>query len=86
MHAKLIALKLEPKADPPIAFNITHDNGLIAMAFGPGLQLPPAYGIGVDVMKLSIPRRNSFKSFVEGVSDAVGLPRLGAVVLLTGPS
>ncbi|KAG9219203.1 hypothetical protein CCMSSC00406_0001613 [Pleurotus cornucopiae] len=59
---------LEPKADPPIAFNITHDNGLIAMAFGPGLQLPPAYGIGVDVMKLSIPRRNSFKSFVEGLT------------------
>ncbi|KAF7433277.1 copper chaperone of lysine biosynthesis protein [Pleurotus ostreatus] len=71
---------LEPKADPPIAFNITHDNGLIAMAFGPGLQLPPAYGIGVDVMKLSIPRRNSFKSFVEGVSDALTAKEYGSLI------
>ncbi|KAJ8454325.1 hypothetical protein ONZ45_g19350 [Pleurotus djamor] len=54
-----------------ITFNLTHDNEVIAMAVAPGSMLPPAYSIGVDVMKLHVPRKESLRSFVEGVGDAL---------------
>ena len=60
-----------------IGYNITHDAGLIAMAFEVGTASnqpwvePPAHRIGVDVMHLSIPDRFTFQSFVETVGDAV---------------
>ncbi|KAK0468097.1 uncharacterized protein EV420DRAFT_1259606 [Desarmillaria tabescens] len=54
-----------PYLDPPVAFNISHDNGLVAMAFGPGTTNPPSFSIGIDVMKVRIPGRESFRSFVE---------------------
>ena len=56
---------------------MTHDAGLIAMAFEvdtasdqPWID-PPAHRIGVDVMHLSIPDRFTFQAFVETVGDAV---------------
>ena len=58
----------------PIGYNITHDNGLIAMAYASGADLhpdPPAYKIGVDVMLLQLPRRTNYEGFVESVSDQV---------------
>ncbi|KAF8974589.1 4'-phosphopantetheinyl transferase superfamily [Flammula alnicola] len=55
--------------DPPIAYNITHDNNLIAVAVAPGIQNPPAFSIGIDVMKLRIPGRETFRSFVDTVAD-----------------
>ncbi|KAF8164978.1 4'-phosphopantetheinyl transferase superfamily [Crassisporium funariophilum] len=58
-----------PSLDPPIGYNITHDSGLIAMAFAPGVQNGPAFSIGIDVMKVRIPGRESFSSFVETVGD-----------------
>lgn len=60
-----------------IGYNITHDAGLIAMAFEVGTSPsqpwvdPPAHRIGVDVMHLSIPARFTLQSFVETVGDAV---------------
>ncbi|PPQ72529.1 hypothetical protein CVT24_004835 [Panaeolus cyanescens] len=54
---------------PPLAYNITHDNNLIAMAYAPGLQNSPAFSLGIDVMKLRIPGRETFASFVETVGD-----------------
>ncbi|KAG1753820.1 uncharacterized protein EDB91DRAFT_1234202 [Suillus paluster] len=45
--------------DPPLAFNVTHDEGAIAMAFG----------TGVDVMKLKIPPRTTFTQFVDIVDS-----------------
>ncbi|KAG6820443.1 hypothetical protein H0H93_000439 [Arthromyces matolae] len=57
--------------DPPIAYNISHDNGLIVMAFAPGIHDPPAFSLGVDVMKVRIPDRCTFASFVESVSDTL---------------
>lgn len=61
-----------------IGYNVTHDAGLIAMAFEAGKTSekhvwidPPAHRIGVDVMRLSVPDRFSFQAFVETVGDAV---------------
>ncbi|KAK0206294.1 hypothetical protein DFS33DRAFT_1372650 [Desarmillaria ectypa] len=62
-----------PYLDPPVAFNISHDNGLVAMAFGPGTANPPSFTVGIDVMKVRIPGRESFKSFVETVGDQLTL-------------
>jgi hypothetical protein len=40
---------------PPIGFNVSHDNELVAMAFAPGEFGPPAFLIGVDVMRVRVP-------------------------------
>ncbi|KAH9853709.1 hypothetical protein C2E23DRAFT_884383 [Lenzites betulinus] len=58
--------------DIPVGYNITHDNGVIAMAFSSGSSLypdPPAYRIGVDVMLLQLPKRDTFSGFVEIFRD-----------------
>ncbi|KAG2370028.1 hypothetical protein BDR07DRAFT_1347153 [Suillus spraguei] len=58
-----------PGIEPPLAFNVTHDEGVIAMAFGTGDLGPPAFSIGVDVMKLKIPPRTTFTEFVDIVDS-----------------
>ncbi|KAF9246978.1 hypothetical protein BU15DRAFT_84556 [Melanogaster broomeanus] len=58
-----------PGIDPPIGFNVTHDESVIAMAFGTGDLGPPAYTIGVDVMQLKVPPRTTFSEFVDVVSS-----------------
>ncbi|KAG5654466.1 hypothetical protein H0H81_001965 [Sphagnurus paluster] len=63
------AIQKIPGLDPPIAYNISHDNALIAMAFAPGIHYPPAFSVGIDVMKVRIPGRDTFASFVESVRD-----------------
>ncbi|KAL7282154.1 hypothetical protein ACG7TL_003623 [Trametes sanguinea] len=60
------------KLDTPIGYNVTHDNGVIAMAYSTGADLypdPPAYRVGVDVMLLQLPKRDTFSGFVEVFSD-----------------
>ena len=54
-----------------MAYNITHDNGLVAMVAGPGFNDPPAFQLGIDVMKLKIPGRDTFKTFVGYMDDQV---------------
>ncbi|KAF7301460.1 Ebony activating protein [Mycena indigotica] len=49
--------------DPPIAFNVSHDNGLVVMASSTNSN------IGIDVMKVSLPGRDTFISFVEAMGD-----------------
>ncbi|KAJ7591309.1 hypothetical protein C8J56DRAFT_1013992 [Mycena floridula] len=49
---------------PPIAFNVTHDNGIVAMAFATGKHHAPAFSLGIDVMKVAVPARDTFLSFV----------------------
>jgi len=58
-----------PGIDPPLGFNVTHDEGVIAMAFGTGDLGPPAYNIGVDVMQLKVPPRTTFRELVDSVSS-----------------
>lgn len=70
-----------PGVEPPIGYNVTHDNGVVAMAFAPGSHNPPAYSIGVDVMKVRLPGRESFVSFVETVGDQVKYIAIAAASL-----
>jgi 4'-phosphopantetheinyl transferase len=58
--------------DPPlIGFNVSHDNELVAMAFAPGEDGPPAFLIGVDVMKVHVPTRGAedIASFLHAVGE-----------------
>ncbi|EMD41033.1 hypothetical protein CERSUDRAFT_44618, partial [Gelatoporia subvermispora B] len=58
--------------DPRVGYNVTHDRGLIAMAYASGADLypdPPAYRIGVDVMQVQLPDRHAFSEFVETVGE-----------------
>ncbi|KAI0035586.1 hypothetical protein K488DRAFT_43021, partial [Vararia minispora EC-137] len=73
-----------PDLVPPIAYNISHDNEGVAMAFVRGAR----DGVGVDIMRLSAPRRGSFASFVDSVGDTL-TPRETATLLapsLPGPA
>jgi hypothetical protein len=76
-----------------IGYNVTHDAGLIAIAFEAGKTSekqgwidPPAHRIGVDVMRLSIPDRFTFQAFVETVGDAVRTFNLVFITSLHPPS
>jgi 4'-phosphopantetheinyl transferase len=74
-----MASKKSAGLDCPIAYNISHDNALVAMAFAPGIYGAPAYNLGIDVMKVRIPGRDTFASFVRTVGDQVSCipsPRL----------
>ncbi|KAH9844017.1 uncharacterized protein C8Q71DRAFT_793629 [Rhodofomes roseus] len=57
--------------DPPIAYNITHDSGVVAMTWSSGEDLvgPPAYRLGIDVMKVHRPEHEAFANFLEAFSD-----------------
>ncbi|KAI6035434.1 hypothetical protein F5J12DRAFT_26141 [Pisolithus orientalis] len=59
---------IAPGIDPPLGFNVTHDEGVVAMAFGTGDLGPPAFTVGVDVMQLKIPPNSTFADFVDSVS------------------
>lgn len=63
-------IQASPELNPPLGFNITHDNSLIALAFSRN-QNPPTRSIGIDIMKLHIPGKESFPSFVHTVGDQV---------------
>ena len=58
----------------PIGYSITHDNGIVGMAYASGADLDqdgPSFKVGVDVMRLSIPARHTFRGFVEVFSEQV---------------
>jgi len=55
--------------DPPMGFNVSHDSGMVVMAFAEGRYDPPAYRIGVDVMEVKLPPRDTFRGFVHTVGD-----------------
>ena len=63
--------QVSPNLDPPLGFNVTHDNALVALAFSSESRNPPAFSVGIDVMKLRIPGKESFPSFVHTVGDQV---------------
>ncbi|KAF8559041.1 4'-phosphopantetheinyl transferase [Imleria badia] len=69
-----------PGIDPPLGFNVTHDEGLVAMAFGTGDLGPPAYNIGIDVMQLKVPPRTTFREFVDSVSSQLTPLELDALL------
>lgn len=59
--------------DPPVAFNVSHDNALVAMAFGDvtdgDAAHAPAYRLGVDVMKVELPRGETLDGFVNTFAE-----------------
>lgn len=63
--------QVSPNLNPPLGFNITHDNALVALAFSSESQNPPEFSVGIDVMKLRVPGKESFPSFVRTVGDQV---------------
>jgi hypothetical protein len=65
------AAQATPDLKPPIAFNVSHDHALVAMAFGPGDHEPPAFQVGVDIMKVELPKREPFPQFVNIFSEQV---------------
>jgi hypothetical protein len=69
---------------PPIGFNVSHDNELVAMAFAPGEHGPPAFLIGVDVMRVRVPTRGTegAASFLRAVGETTVS---GCAVLVCDP-
>ncbi|EUC65390.1 phosphopantetheinyl transferase [Rhizoctonia solani AG-3 Rhs1AP] len=47
----------------PLTFNVTHDLDMVAIACGSGEP------VGIDVMRVALPRRTSMNEFVEFVSE-----------------
>jgi 4'-phosphopantetheinyl transferase len=64
-------MQTTPGIHPLIAFNVSHDNALIAMAFGPGDHEPPVFRVGVDIMEVKLPQREPFPQFVRIFSEQV---------------
>ncbi|KAG7097279.1 hypothetical protein E1B28_004644 [Marasmius oreades] len=59
-----------PGIDPPLAYNISHDNNLVVMAFAPGKTNPPSFSLGVDVMKVQMSsRQDTYTSFINIFQD-----------------
>ncbi|ESK97493.1 ebony activating protein [Moniliophthora roreri MCA 2997] len=59
-----------PGIDPPIAYNVSHDNSLVVMAFTSGKLNPPAFSIGIDVMKVQMSsRQDTYASFINIFRD-----------------
>ena len=64
---------------------MSHDNELVAMAFAPGEYGPPAFLIGVDVMRVQVPTRVVAKGVASSLR-AVGESTVsGYAVLVSDP-
>ncbi|KIY67364.1 hypothetical protein CYLTODRAFT_376282 [Cylindrobasidium torrendii FP15055 ss-10] len=74
---------LSPQLDPPLAYNISHDNGLVGIVYGPGINDAPAFQLGIDLMKVRIPGNDTFETFI-GYMDSQ-LTRLEHHTLLSTP-
>ncbi|KAH9045678.1 hypothetical protein EDB85DRAFT_2070431 [Lactarius pseudohatsudake] len=64
----LFFLSVTTGVSPPIGYNISHDNELVAIAFAPGEH---CLQIGVDVMRERLPRGERFTSFLRAVGDTL---------------
>ncbi|KAK7060310.1 hypothetical protein VNI00_001075 [Paramarasmius palmivorus] len=59
-----------PGIEPPIAYNVSHDNSLVVMVFASGKHNPPAFNIGIDVMKVQMSsRQDTYTQFVNIFQD-----------------
>ncbi|KAF9263630.1 4'-phosphopantetheinyl transferase [Marasmius fiardii PR-910] len=59
-----------PGIDPLLAYNVSHDNNLVVMAFAPGKLNPPSFSLGIDVMKVQMSsRQETYSSFVNIFQD-----------------
>lgn len=58
--------------DPPIAFNVSHDGAVVALAFCPAPA--PAHGVGVDVMRVRLPPRETLDAFIAVFTEQARAP------------
>ncbi|VDC06934.1 unnamed protein product [Peniophora sp. CBMAI 1063] len=70
-----------PKLSPPLAFNVSHDNELVGIAYARGER----ENIGLDLMRVSRPRGTSYASFVESVGEALSAKETKALLSTTTP-
>ncbi|KZV69138.1 4'-phosphopantetheinyl transferase [Peniophora sp. CONT] len=70
-----------PKLSPPLAFNVSHDNELVGIAYARGER----ENIGLDLMRVSRPRGTSYGSFVESVGEALTAKELKTLLSTTTP-
>ncbi|KAI0080740.1 hypothetical protein K474DRAFT_1704543 [Panus rudis PR-1116 ss-1] len=69
-----------------IGYNVSHDNGVIAMVFAAGEYLDnhfPAYRLGVDVMRVELPDRHTLHDYFEIFSEQ--LTDLEQTLLIQSP-
>jgi 4'-phosphopantetheinyl transferase len=52
------------------------------MAFAPGFHGPPAFYIGVDVMKIRAPRGEGIASFLRMMGDTVSEPHTKPSIMI----
>jgi len=52
----------------PVAFNISHDQSIVAMAYAISNEDNPVH-IGIDTMKVTLPHGETFRSFIEVLHD-----------------
>ena len=57
--------------NPPIAFNVSHDNEIVTISFSSNAHNPPAYSLGIDVMKVHLTRHDTFHSFIDTMREVV---------------
>lgn len=55
----------------------------MAWATGGDLVGPPAYKLGVDVMKVQLPKRECFANFLDAFGDQVSQPAVPKISVLT---
>ncbi|KAF8633687.1 hypothetical protein AX15_001294 [Amanita polypyramis BW_CC] len=60
-----------PTLQPLLAYNVAHDNALVVISFSPNAHNPPAYSLGIDVMKVHLPRRDTFATFIEAMTEVL---------------
>jgi len=58
-----------PKLTPFLSFNITHDSSLVGMSYNRGDNKADVDKVGVDVMKVALPRNETISSFLEILRD-----------------
>ena len=57
--------------NPPIVFNVAHDNEIVTISFSSNAHGPPAYSLGIDVMKVHLTRYDTFHSFIDSMREVV---------------
>jgi 4'-phosphopantetheinyl transferase len=65
----------------PLALSVSHDGALVALAFAPADAdaFPPAHRLGVDVMRVALPRGESLAPFVACFEEQLAAPERTAL-------
>jgi 4'-phosphopantetheinyl transferase len=72
----------------PLALSVSHDGALVALAFAPAdvHAFPPAHRLGVDVMRVALPRGEALAPFVACFEEQLAAPERTALGVGSGPA